>query len=262
MIPGLVSASLLRNASGGAGPHAAAFLARTSGLDATHTNAYINFINGLDTFNLFAKMDSVKMYFTQDSATALLNLVSTNYGSTIINTPVFTADRGFTSGTNGGINDNFDPITATSPIYAQNSAHCSVFSVTDPGESSIAIFGSISSVETEIYPRYTDGNAYFRCNSSNIAGVVNGSPIGHFISNRPNSTTVEGYIAGARVLNNTGAASGVPADHGFSFGAGISGPLVSPHQLGATTIGGGLTTTDAANLYSLVRAFATAVGVP
>src|SRR2546430_1348992 len=94
--PQIISRSMPRVGGGGGGSHAAAFLARTSGLDGTHTTAYTDFINGLDTDSLFSKFDLIQIYATQDSTTALLNLVSTSFNATPLNSPTFTADRGFT----------------------------------------------------------------------------------------------------------------------------------------------------------------------
>src|SRR5258706_5828950 len=73
-----------------------AFFARTSGLDAAHIAAYNTFICGLVTDGLFSKFDVLHIYATQDSTTALLNLVSTSYNGTAVGSPTFTADRGFT----------------------------------------------------------------------------------------------------------------------------------------------------------------------
>src|SRR5258706_16256620 len=98
MLGGLLSVS-------GGGPDAglcasaAAFLARTSGLDATHTNAYINLICGLVSDGIFSKLDALYIFATQDSTTAMLNLISTSFtASTFSGTLTFTTDRGYTAG--------------------------------------------------------------------------------------------------------------------------------------------------------------------
>src|SRR6266404_3514163 len=67
-----------------------AFLARTSGLDTTHTNAYNSLICGLVTNGVFSKFDFLYIYATQNSTTALLNLISTSFNSTVHGAPTFT----------------------------------------------------------------------------------------------------------------------------------------------------------------------------
>src|SRR6266436_1867234 len=89
------SAPSARGGGGGGGTTASNFLARTSGLDATHITAYTDLLNGLDTDGLTSKLDVLHVYATQDSATALLNLVSTNFNGTAHGSPAFTADHGF-----------------------------------------------------------------------------------------------------------------------------------------------------------------------
>jgi hypothetical protein len=269
MIP-LISGQQSGGSSGGGGTggggEAAAFLARTTGLDATHTNAYTALINGLAADGLWSKFDALYVFATQDSATALLNLVSTNFSATTAGgTLTFTADRGFTAGAgNGTLTTGFNPTTAPSPNFVQNSAHASAWSVTDPGTSAIAIFGGIGGIETDIYPKYTDNNAYFRANSSNIAGVAVADPIGHYVANRSSSSAVQGYKNGSSILSNGSATSGAPANRTFTFGAIGTGGGVGPcpNQIAAASIGSSLSSTDATNFYNRLRTYMTAVGVP
>ncbi len=61
---------------------AAPFLARTSGLDGTHTTAYTNLICGLIADGVWQKLDMLHIYATQNSTTALLNLVQNAYNGT------------------------------------------------------------------------------------------------------------------------------------------------------------------------------------
>jgi hypothetical protein len=264
LISGQQSGGSTGGGGGGGGGEAAAFLARTTGLDATHTNAYTGLINALVADGLWSKFDALYVFATQDSATALLNLISSSFAATTLSgTLTFTADRGFTKGAGNGIlTTNFNPTTAPSPKFVLNSAHCSAWSVTDPGTSAIAIFGSIGANETDIYPRYTDNNAYFRCNSTNIAGVAVADPIGHYIANRSSSSAVQGYKNGSSVLSNTSATSGGPTNNPFTFGAATSSGALSPHQIAACSVGSSLSSTDATNFYNRLRTYMTAVGVP
>jgi hypothetical protein len=248
------------------GPNATAFLARTSGLDTTHRNAYIDFINGLDTDSLFAKFDWLQVYATQDSTTALLNLVSSSYNATLVTAPTFTADRGFTGVSGNYIDSGFNPSTAGSPNYVQNSSHISLWSVIDIGGVALSPMGIDSFLgETEIFPRYNDGNAYFRINGSAISGVTNASPVGHFIANRSSSTAVQGYKNGSSVLTATDN-SHAPLNHNFPVCAQYhydsSTLVISTHQIAMASMGSSLNSTDVTNLYNRLRTYMTAVGVP
>ena len=74
----------------------AVFLARTSGLDTTHVNAYTALIDGLVADGVWSKFDVLRIYATQNSTTALLNLKSSSFTAVTHGSPSFTADRGFT----------------------------------------------------------------------------------------------------------------------------------------------------------------------
>src|SRR5258706_10799563 len=135
--PQILARSRPRIASGGGGGGtASAFLARTSGLDSTHITAYTNLLNGLDTDGLTSKLDMLHVYATQDSTTALLNLVSSSFTGTANGSPTFTADRGFTGTASSStiyIDTGFNPSTAGGQ-YAQDAAHLSAWCLTNISE--------------------------------------------------------------------------------------------------------------------------------
>lgn len=239
----------------------------TSGLDAAHTTAYTNLICGLVTDGVWTKLDMLHIYATQDSVTALLNLVSTSFNGTTNGSPTFTADRGFTgaAGTTVWIETGFVPSTGVH-AFTQNSAHISAWSLTNSNSATaiIGIFDSINSNSTDIYPRYSDNLAYGRINSGNIAGVAVADSIGHYISNRSNSTTVISYKNGSSILTNSSAASAVLSNRSmFTIALNSNGTTAgSPRQVTMATIGAGLTGTDALNSYNRYRTYMTAVGIP
>lgn len=253
--------------TGGTSAEATAFLARTTGLDSTHTNAYTALIDGLVADGVWSKLDLLHVYATQDATTALLNLVSTSYPATLIGSPTFTADRGYTGTANSSIyiDLGFNPVTATSPKYTQNSAHMSAWSVANLVVGRPIMGSLINPVECSLYPMFTDSNAYFRVNDSGaFGGVAVGNSVGHYIANRPNSTTGEGYKNGSQI--KTGADTSVAPGNqnfyalGYHYSAG--GGTGSSHQCAMASMGSSLSSTDATNFYNRLRTYMTAMGVP
>ncbi len=252
---------------GTGGATATAFLARTTGLDATHTNAYIALLDGLDADSLTSKLDVLHVYATQDSATALLNLVSSSFNGTSHGPPTFAADRGFT-GTNGSstvyIDTTFAPNVGT-PQYTQNSAHCSAWSVTNVTDSA-AIMGSITiaSSESDVWPRHSSGSAFFRVQGAGATGFVNADGSGHYLANRTSSGAgVDGYKNGSSMGNTSGASQPVSTFSFYTCGyANGATAIGSAYQCGGCTIGAGLSGTDITNLYGRLRTYMTAVGAP
>jgi len=168
----------------------------TSGLDTAHTTNYTTLICGLVADGIYSKLDMLHIYATQDSVTALFNLVSsTNYNGVKNGAPTFTADRGFT-GTNSSttiyIDTGFNPSTASSPKYVLASAHISIWGATDTGQSTQGSIGSSDGSNTvELVPKFTDNLTYAQVNGNAFDTVASASPQGHFIANRSATAAVQ-----------------------------------------------------------------------
>jgi hypothetical protein len=251
-------------------PYSAAteFLARTSGLDATHVNAYTALIDGLVADGIWSKLDMLHIYATQNTATAQLNLVSASYPATLNGSPVFTADRGYT-GTDGSttkyISTGFNPTTAPSPKYTQNSAHISFWNVADTGQSYNYPIGSDdgSNIYTAIFPNTPGGGTAYRVNNINFgAGGSAGNGFGHYIGTRSSSTAINGYKDGASNAVD-GIASSTPLNLAiYTLGHNSNGTAVGDaRQLVMASIGSSLTATDATNFYNRLRTYMAVVGV-
>jgi hypothetical protein len=256
--------------------HAAAFLARTTGLDATHIAAYTALLDGLDADELSCKLDVLHIYATQDSDTALLNLIQNKYNGTIHGSPSFTADSGFAGvdvSSSVYIDTGFNPVTATSPNYQQDTAHMSAWQVDNVNSDGPAL-GSANA--TTVFDDFSDaafmmtrgtGANYsvFRLNqqlNQSLWGPFISDPRGHWLMSRESGANGWLYLDGVVGLGFTGS-SGIPNRKMYSLGGNFNGAAIgSAGRLAMISIGGGLSATDAANLYSHVRTYMTAVGVP
>ncbi len=247
--------------------HATAFLARTSGLDATHITAYTNLLNGLDSDGLSCKFDFLYVFATQDSTTALLNLISTSYHATIHGAVTFTADRSF-SGADGSttiyISTGFNPLALSATArYQQNTSHISLWSLTNATSIFPAIGATNGSFDTLIFPKYSDNNAYFRLNSVNAGGATaNPTPLGHYIATR-NGITVNGYRNGATLATIASTANPIPNFELYVASFNNNGtPSGSGLLTASASAGGYLDATQSGNFYTRLRTYMTAVGVP
>ncbi len=272
--PQIISRS--RRFGGSTGAEAAAFLARTTGLDGTHTSAYTALINGLVSDGIWSKFDVLRIYATQDSTTALLNLVSTNYLGVAHGSPTFTADAGFTgvdASTTVYIDDQFNPSTAISPQYVQDSAHLSAWNVTNIATASGNYFIGANGPsggfhQGSILAKYSgDGKAYFRINvvaPTGTQSVTNSDASGHYIGNRDTSSTVQGYRNGSNIISETGQTSVSVSTRGILNLAWNNDGTVagSAGQIAMVSIGSSLSPTDAGNFYTRLRTYMTTVGVP
>jgi hypothetical protein len=181
-------------------PEARAFLARTSGLDNKHRKAYISLINGLVRDGIWAKLDFLQIYATQDQTTANLNLVSTSYTATTSGSPTWAADVGYTTASDKYVDTGFNLSTGTQ--YTQDSAHISVWSGSTAA-SDYAIFGSNDDAGSQFVHlrHFTNTNeAALKLNDNDFGTVIaNTVGTGLFIANRNSSTIKQIWRAGAQI---------------------------------------------------------------
>lgn len=250
---------------------ATATIARLDGTqDATHNTAYTTLICNLVTQGVWAKLDVMYVFATNDAANALTNLVSSSFGGTANGSPTFTANAGYT-GTDGSttvyISTGFNPTTATTPHFTQNSAHVSMWSNTNAasGAGGGVSIGAIDTVgQSSILEKYADGNGYFRINDP-AGGFSAGKPIanstGHFVATRSASATQNGYHNAAD-LGITPVTSAAPQN--ITFTALANGGSPNPtfgdgNQNMAVTIGASLSAGDVTNLCHELNSFLTTI---
>jgi hypothetical protein len=253
---------------GGAGTTASAFLARAatargSPLDSTHISAFTTLLNGMDSGGLTVQFDWLHWYGTQDSVSALLNMVSTSFNGTAHGSPTFTADRGFT-GSHGSstvfIDTGFNSTVGT-PQFQQSNGHISAWSVTNIGSDSNGLMGTRASANTIIYPD-DGGSALLGVNDTGFPGVANSNSSGHYIASRTGSSSFAGYRNGSSIISS-GASSFNQNLNMYVLADNLNGTAEgSAYQCLMASQGKGWSATDALNFFNLARACATALGVP
>jgi hypothetical protein len=259
-----------------AGDSAAAvnFLARTSltsPADDLYINAYKAFLNGLTTDGLFNSdgstnfFDFLYIWATKDQATALLNLVSANFPCTNTGGLTFTANSGFAGANNPAqvIDSQFNPTTASSPKFTQDSAHLSIWNLGNTTSFGPICGASGDTTIEHLIPKFTgDGNLYARINDASSSGgfsITDSS--GHIIGNRSSSTGREAYQNGSTTLNGGTVVSYGSTPSTTPVNANIIG-LANVQSGSEMSAGASLNATQASNFYSRLRSFMTSVGVP
>jgi hypothetical protein len=246
------------SSGGGSGcPTSATFLARTSGLSGPQTTAYQNLICGMVTDGTWTLMDGLWVFATNTTTTANLNLVSTSYTLTQNGTETFAANNGYTGdGSTGYFSTGLDPITAGGN-YAQNSAAigaCVLTSRTSPtAYASLGI--DYAYIEAYATGYELNGGAF-----PTYTGSTNAQ--GSLIVSRTSAPSITLYQNGASVATPTDASGLPPAEImlvGASENGGVPGDL-SADQIAYAFVGGGLTATQAGNVYSRLHTFLVAVG--
>jgi hypothetical protein len=100
-----------------------AFLARSGAT--THDTNYHTLICGMVSDGDWAGMEFFYVFDTQNAATARLNLVSSNFTATVVGSPTFTTDRGYTGVDNSSgnyLDTGFNPFASATHMTAGSAA--------------------------------------------------------------------------------------------------------------------------------------------
>jgi hypothetical protein len=235
---------------------AQAFFARLATQPSTARKALYNaMIASLVSAGVWSKLDALYMFAGADQLTALMNLVSPNFGASAIGSPTFTTDIGFTGASGKYVDSNFNPSTAAAK-FQQNDASLFAWGNSVAGIAGETI-GSLGTPRVELVPRYTDTNWYLSVNGSesNAGGQADGS--GLRTLSRSSSTTVATYKGGTFNSNVSQTSTGLPNANIF-FLRGSNG-----YYVGGTVycggFGSGLTSSDVTALYSALHSYLQAV---
>jgi hypothetical protein len=257
------SLGVTRLASGLDPDAAALFAAMSPAPDATRQAAYVALIQGLKADGVWSLLDALYMRAAHSQQAALLNVRQRLYDSAGVNTPTFTTDRGFSFSGTAHIGTGFNPFTATSPQWQQNSASLYAYINETSGDisSTIAVIGvnTLAGNVTFLRPRNTDA-IEARINSGTTAtfGTVL-TRLGGSMVARTGATASQGYRNGVAVGSASAAASGAVANLEL-LEARLDTAYLTTAQIAATAYGGGMTAAQALALHTRIHTFLTAVG--
>jgi hypothetical protein len=246
----------------GIDPDAQSFFNRVTAAGGTLSNTEKTAVNQLvldmKSVNVWNSMKAIYPMVGASAAACAQNLKSSSFtgvfssGWIFANTGV--TGNGLSTFMNTGLNENTE--------LTLNNTHISYYSRTN----SVGTYGDIGNLNTTIVGnpgtnlniKWIDNNFYPRVNDNN-AGVLNtGNSLGLFISNRINSTQVRGFRN--TILNVITSNSIQKVNLNFYLGATNSsgfGAFSSNRECAFSTIGDGLTDTQAANFYTAVQTFQT-----
>jgi hypothetical protein len=232
--------------------------------------AYSDLICGMVADGIWSKFDVLQVYATQNNTTALLNLVQNNYNSALGGAPAFVVDRGFTgvhASTTVYIDTGFCEYIAPSPKMVQNSAHMSVWIVSNDAGQTSGAMGNTNTIGqgNQLAPKFTDNNTYYRTFSQGTGGVANATTPGHYVGNRSGVNIYNGYKNAVSVFSDGTASFGV--SHGkniYVLSNNVVGgsPDGSAYQTAMSSIGASLSAAEVTMFYNRLCTYMTAVGVP
>lgn len=223
-------------------------------------------IVGLKADGIWTKLDRLWIFAAENTQSALVDLKATAT-ATAVNSPSFSADDGYTgNGSTSYINTNYNP--SGSSNFTGNAACFGIWDISTSSNSGtvpigISYFGHLS--EGTIH--YPDGNSYWRVNTSGGGLTVAYPGPGLFMANRSTSGANQLYRNGSSIVSDTVSATALTSTNFYVCARNNDSgtPTAGSHstdQIAAAIFGGTLTGTEHGNLYTRLRTYMTAVGVP
>lgn len=218
--------------------------------------------------SFWAKLDALWAHAAHASDAARLNWLGSVYDCLTVNNPVFTVDRGYMgNGSSSYLDTQFNPTTAVSPHYTQDSGAVGIRSNTDnTGTGSLAgFFDTTNQRGTTINPRVdsTNNQAAYRANQGstavNSSAQTSTSSIGMFVANRVGASDIRGYREGVSIAAGI-TASTVLANGNIRLGS-INATSFRACQFSMGYIAGGLTDQEVQDIYNWFEPYRIAVGV-
>ena len=241
-----------------------AWITATSETDTTIISALNTLETDLTTYGLTAK---IKALYPMVGGTAAKHKFNFMDARDLDAAYRLTFNGGWTHSSNGalpnGTNAYADTFLNEDATLTLNNEHISYYSRTNStgsyGEMGTLDIATIGNPGIGLHLKWIDGNFYPRVNDNN-SGIANpGTSEGLFVSNRTNSTQIRAFQNGVLKLITSNSI----AKTNFTIYIGAlhrqDGAIVfyTNRQCAFSTIGSGLSDTEAANLYTAVQAFQT-----
>lgn len=206
------------------------------------------------------KLDGLWIMAAHDAQAARLNWVSTSFNLTAVASPTFTVDKGYKSdGAAAYLDTNFNPTTASSPKYLQDSASMFVFPYEDVAQSinDMSLIGSNFSLLTT---RNASDQFQARSNYSAYSAMSFAATNSKVMAgwSRTTSSLTTAYRDGASVGTSPNpSAALISGNIGLLRGAGAS---FTTRGLAMACLGAGLTAGDVSAANTAIKSFLQTIG--
>ena len=243
---------------------AQAFVAAAGIVNPVQQSAIDNLVSGLKSDGIWTKMKAIYPFVGGTASAHKWNLkdprdLDAAFRLVFNGGWTHSSTGALPNGTNAFADTKFTPSTS----FSANNSSFGVYSRTNNvnGEN---FMGTSTAITNRIfmYVRFTSGGAcQFNHNSQSFANPTAASSSGQFVSNRISAGTHKVFYNGSILTTSSTPELGLSSVPIFISSANASGSAsgFSNRQLAFAHVGDGLTDTEAANLYTRVQAFQTAL---
>ena len=247
-------------------PDAQAFITAAAITEPTQRTAIDTLVKGMKADGLWTKMKAIYPFVGGTASAHKWNLkdprdLDAAFRLVFNGGWTHSANGATPNGVNAYANTYLNPNTDSS--IGNNYMSISAYTNSNLSGSNTNIIGAYDSRETAIAPRWSSGQFFSEINDdvfTNI-GVTNSNSQGFYIANKNNTGNNTGFKNGVKVINGANLSSG-KTNLNLYVGARNNGGIsdrFSNYNTEFIHIGLGLNDTEAANLYTRVQAFQTAL---
>jgi hypothetical protein len=239
-------------------PDAQAFITAAAITDPTQQAAINTLVVDLKGYSIWTKFDAIYPMVGGLATAHSYNLRNTaNFQLTFSGGWTHSSTGAKPNGTNAFANTNYKRFVNGT----QNSGHLSYYSRTNATASQIEI-GAVGTGNTyDLLQIRTSGTTYYFINNNPayITSAADSDSRAFYIANRQASNDIDGWRSGTKVVNDTGLSASPPNFNCYLGALNNQGATsnYSTKECAFSTIGQGLTDTEATNFYTAVQAFQT-----
>lgn len=236
------------------------FAAMTVQPDATRKGLLNDLVVGLKADGVWAQLDWLLLLAAHNAQAGRVNVVVPSKVAAAINSPSFTADRGYTGDgasayisygeSYGGSGKQYVRDNATLGVWVVSSATAALGQMGGQGSSGLLL----TTASTSIGWRVNQTTAF---NISTAAIVTRPTRSGHVTASRSGASLSTGYINGMFVADSSTTSSALS---GATATVLLQNATYSPDRAIAAYSGASLTTAQAAALHNRLSTFLTAIG--
>jgi hypothetical protein len=246
-------------------PDAQAFITAAAITDPTQQSAINTLVVDLKGYSIWSKMKALYPFVGGTSTTMKYNLKDPRDLDVAF---ILTWNGGLTyssTGLLGGVNGYADTKLSPSSVLSLNSTHISFYSRTDTSTSENVEMG-VNDINNNsrlfIAPKFSGANTAYRAVNSAQAGPgASPNMQGFFIASRVNSTAMKLYRNSSVLFNDSTSSNTLNSTNMFLLAYNNPGGFnyYTDRECAFASIGDGLDDTEAANFYTAVQNFNTAL---
>lgn len=244
---------------------ALAFFTAAGITDTTQKSAVNTLVTDLKAANIWTKIKALYPFVGGTAAQHRFNLKSpgttnTDFYLTFIGGWTHSSTGALPNGTTGYADTFLTPSTSLS----LNSTHISYYSRTNSSGINFAIGSGYNTFasDLQIAPRWVDNNTYYRVNSTSGSGENTGADSrGLFIANRISNSETRNYRNSTRYVLSL-ASNSLNTNSLYISSTNVSNTptTYNDREVSLSSIGDGLSDTEALNFYNAVQAFQITLG--